>query len=299
MIKLPISDYVADFYKQQGIEFTLRQQASLCWHGHYLLKDQIKSLKEILEVSDDEKLNTEIRERITYEEASYESFITSLRECIYKFIPDNEEYTEQYFSSVKPAIAYGNTHCKDSYKIEKHYLFDKYPKESIDEDFFTLMADYSYTSNGDVISGYTCEYFPYSPSADNLSEYIDDKDRFENAFLNIKSPFGVGDIVMGPNYKHPCVVGTNHDYFEEIYDRHKNDEITMIDYTDNFIILDYISMHDGRVYYDHIYPFNLWKIDSWEDHDYWEILQMISRMVKADVAPFTLNYRIQEYIENH
>lgn len=39
MIKLPISDYVADYYKEQGIEFTLRQQASLCWHGHYLLKD--------------------------------------------------------------------------------------------------------------------------------------------------------------------------------------------------------------------------------------------------------------------
>lgn len=115
-------------------------------------------------------------------------------------------------------------------------MFDKYPKEFLDEDFFTEMADYSYTSSGDVISGYTREYHPSNPSADYLSEYMDDKDRFENTFLNIKSPFEAGDIVMGPNFEHPCVVGTDHNYFKEIYDKHKDDEITMIDYTDNFII---------------------------------------------------------------
>ena len=57
MIKLPMSDYVSDYYKKQGIEFTLRQQAHFCWAYSELLKDRIGSLKEILEISDDEKLN--------------------------------------------------------------------------------------------------------------------------------------------------------------------------------------------------------------------------------------------------
>ncbi len=31
MVKLPISDHVADYYKEQGITFTFRQQAHFCW----------------------------------------------------------------------------------------------------------------------------------------------------------------------------------------------------------------------------------------------------------------------------
>lgn len=57
MIKLPMSDYASDYYKKQGIEFTLHQQAHFCWVYSELLKDRMGSLKEILEISDDEKLN--------------------------------------------------------------------------------------------------------------------------------------------------------------------------------------------------------------------------------------------------
>lgn len=72
MVKLPISDYVADYYKEQGIEFTFRQQAHFCWYYNDLLKEKMKSLNEILKISNDEKLNTEIRERIAYEEKAYQ-----------------------------------------------------------------------------------------------------------------------------------------------------------------------------------------------------------------------------------
>lgn len=179
MVKLPMSEYVANYYKGQGIEFTLRQQATLCWNGYHLLKDQLKSLREILEMSDDEKLNTEIRERIEYEEKSYECFLADRPGCIYIFIPDDE---------------------------------DEYYQDSI------LL---------------------------------------------------------------------------------KNQNSLMIDITDNFIILDCISPDDGEPDYAHIYPFDLWKVDSWEDQDYWEIVQMVSKMVKAGVMPYNLNYLIQEYMKDH
>lgn len=48
MVRLPISDYVADYYKEQGIEFTLRRQAHFCWYYNDLLKEQLNSLREIL-----------------------------------------------------------------------------------------------------------------------------------------------------------------------------------------------------------------------------------------------------------
>ena len=82
MVKLPISDYVANYYKEQGIEFTLRQQAHFCWCYNDLLDNRLNSLKEILEVSDNQKLNTEIRERIAYEEKAYECFMTGQEGCI-------------------------------------------------------------------------------------------------------------------------------------------------------------------------------------------------------------------------
>ncbi len=40
MVKLPISDYVANYYKEQGIEFTLRQQAHFCWCYNDLLDNR-------------------------------------------------------------------------------------------------------------------------------------------------------------------------------------------------------------------------------------------------------------------
>ena len=74
-----MSDYVSDYYKKQGIEFTLRQQAHFCWAYSELLKDRMGLLKEILEISDDEKLNAEIRERMEYEEKAYDCFMTCRR----------------------------------------------------------------------------------------------------------------------------------------------------------------------------------------------------------------------------
>lgn len=75
MAKLPMSDYVYQYYKEQGIEFTFRQQAHFCWKYSSLLKKQLQLLGDILNVSDDEKLNMEIRERLEYEEKAYEYFI--------------------------------------------------------------------------------------------------------------------------------------------------------------------------------------------------------------------------------
>lgn len=107
---MPISDYVANYYKEQGITFTLRQQAHICWQYNDLLKDQLNSIREILEISDVEKLNAEIRERIAYEERAYECFVTGHEGCIYIYYPDDEEeYDREYFAFAEKAVSYGKT----------------------------------------------------------------------------------------------------------------------------------------------------------------------------------------------
>ncbi|MCM1561268.1 MAG: hypothetical protein NC123_17260 [Butyrivibrio sp.] len=157
MVKLPMSDYVADYYKEQGIEFTFRQQAHFCWYYNDLLSEQLGSLKEILKVSNDEKLNTEIRERIDYEEKAYECFRTGQEGCIYIVRPDNEkEYDElEYFASAEKAISYGIHHCNNRFEVKKSWLFDKNPKRLPEEaeagdsgNVNEILSWYEFTSEG-------------------------------------------------------------------------------------------------------------------------------------------------------
>lgn len=67
---------------------------------------------------------------------------------------------------------------------------------------------------------------------------------------------------------------------------------------DNCIRTDYIGT-DENPYYDHTIPFELWKIDLWEDKEYWEILQILSRMAKSDIRAFDLDYLVYEYKKHH
>jgi len=298
MVKLPMSDYVANYYKEQGIEFTFRQQAHFCWYYNNLLKNQLDPLREILQISDDEKLNTEIRERIEYEEKAYECFVTGHEGCIYVVcLDDKDENYEEYFASAKKAVSYGIRHCRKEFRVMKSWLFDKNPEglseEAGDDDqenVNEILSWYVFTSDGDVIYGNSNEYKAMFDQ--------EDINRFENMFLNIKSPFGLGDIVMGPDFDKPRVVSTSHDCFEETYNRLKDHEYIRPDALDNMIRTDLIET-DGDAYYDHTIPFALWKVDSWEDMEYWELLKNISRAVRAGINIFDLYYLTYEYAKHH
>ncbi len=298
MVKLPMSDYVADYYKEQGIEFTFRQQAHFCWYYNDLLKERLESLKGILKISDDEKLNTEIMERIEYEEKAYKCFMTGHEGCIYIVCPDDEdEYDEMYFASANKAVSYGIHHSNKEFSIKKCWLFDKNPEELSEEagdddpkSRNAPLSEYYFTSQGDVKYGNSYEYEAPFDQEDN--------DRFEYMFLNIKSPFGLGDIVMEPGFECPAVVSTDHDCFEELYDRLKNSKYAQFDPTSNAIRTELVN-EDGSLDYDHTDPFHLWKVDSWEDKEYWEILRILSKAAKAGVDVFRLDYLSYEYAKHH
>ena len=299
MVKLPISDYVADYYKEQGITFTFRQQAHFCWFYQNLLKDRLDSLREILKISDDEKLNTEIRERIAYEEKAYECFMTGQEGCIYIVCPDGrKEYDEiEYFLSAERAVSYGIRHCDNGFEAIKRGLFDKNPEGLSEEtegdgpeNTNGILSWYRFTLEGDISYGSSYEYMePFDE---------EDYDRFENMFLYIKSPFGLGDIVMGPGWERPQVVSTDHDCFMEHYDRQKAFGCTVFEGFENIIRTDLVN-EDGSLDYAHTVPFALWKVDVWVDREYWELLQIMSHAVKNGVELYDFNILRWKYGERN
>lgn len=103
---------------------------------------------------------------------------------------------------------------------------------------------------------------------------------------------------MAPYFESPRIVTTAHDCFEERYERTKDRDYFKPDISDNCIRTDWIGA-DGNPCYDHTIPFDLWVIDSWEDENYWEILQILSQCAKIDVSIFNLNYYIDKYKEQH
>lgn len=57
--------------------------------------------------------------------------------------------------------------------------------------------------------------------------------------------------------------------------------------------------YGGRLYYDHADPFVLWKIDSWEDKEYWDLLQILSRSTRAGISIWEWDYWMHEYQKRH
>ena len=106
----------------------------------------------------------------------------------------------------------------------------------------------------------------------------------------------------GENFSRPGVVASRHDCFEKIYDRHKRDAEVCIDDTDNYIRVDYAGHNRFSAYnfnYDYVHPFGLWKIDSWDDKEYWEILKFMSHAIRQKVDLFTIDYLMHEYSGHH
>lgn len=295
MFKLPVSDYVADYYKKRGIEFTYRQQARLCWTGASLLKEQLELLRELLALSDDTDLNAEIRERITFEEESLKYFMTNNNPAIiYILTPisdDDDDPEPEYFSQAENAIAYGKA-IGEAFSLEKRYLQDcrseKHAEEKMSDEVEDSLGTYFFTQAGEVRYGWSQEC---NPTFD-----VENTERFEWMFLNIESPFGLGDIVMGTDWEYPRVVSTDHNCYKEQYERFKDRSDIRLDSSDNCIRTDYVHI-DGSLYYEHTVPFKLWKIDSWEDKEYWEILQRLSMLVNAGISVDDFMYLVHRYAE--
>ena len=66
----------------------------------------------------------------------------------------------------------------------------------------------------------------------------------------------------------------------------------------NIIRTDLVNA-DGSLDYAHTVPFHLWKIDSWEDQEYWKLLQMMSDAIKKEVDLYDFDILRWQYGERN
>ena len=80
----------------------------------------------------------------------------------------------------------------------------------------------------------------------------------------------------------------------EHYDRLKDRKYIQFDTSDNCIRTDMVNA-DGSLDYAHTVPFHLWKVNSWEDKEYWELLQMMSEAVKKGIGLYDFDILCYKY----
>lgn len=80
----------------------------------------------------------------------------------------------------------------------------------------------------------------------------------------------------------------------ENYDRLKDHEYIQFDGISNMIRTDMINT-DGSLDYAHTVPFYLWKVDSWEDKEYWELLQIMSAAIKRGIDLYDFDIMCYKY----
>ncbi len=292
MVKLPISETALKYYEETGYQFSFKEQAHLCYHYAPGLLKRIDALKEILEKSDDEKLNKDISAMVDYEFGIYSKFIDNENgRYIYVLeenYPDGRKL-HHYFRSIEKALSYaeGTFHYESQVvEISKVLLIDDF-----DDTEDSIASKLKYNANGEIIEYCSWEYEDdYEPG-----EYVDFINRFDNMFMKIDCPFELGDIVISPDHIDPLIVLSDKDIFHKKYEATKmqygDDVKTMLEYTDNCIpVLEYNPVNGIPVLDDknglsvtYIRPFLLEKIDHNEGYneEFWDMLLIISKMVKC------------------
>lgn len=237
MVKLPISETALKYYEETGYKFSWKEQAHFCFRDTPGLLKRIDSLKEILEKSDDEKLNKDIRMMIAYESDVYSKFMENgdVRHIYVLHInePDGRRPT-YYFRTAQQAMLCSNANMGFTFQIneiKKVLLMDDC------NDFDDLvLASFKFNANGEIIdySSSECEDdYDYDFDIDECD------DRFDNIFLKINCPFERGDIVMSPESSYPLIVLSDRDIFHKKYEATKKqygDSVKyMLDYDQNRI----------------------------------------------------------------
>ncbi len=298
MVKLPISESVLKYYEETGYMFSWKEQAHFCYRGTPGLLKRIDCLKEILEKSDDEELNKDIRMMIDYESGVYAKFMQNENNQYIYIIEIEDKYSgrkyHRIFRSIEKAMIYADQDMLGDYKISKELVIDDY---EIELNLFP--AKFEYNADREIIDYSSSEYEDdYNPDEHEPFEC-----RFDNIFMKIDCPFERGDIVMSPEHTHPLIVLADRDVFHKKYEAAKSqygDRVKfMLDYEDNRIpVLDCYnsfphSRHSKSFIYNKDYhndlsvvyrrPFLMEKIEHNEHYSegFWNTLLYASEMVKC------------------
>lgn len=277
MIELPMSAFMRNYYREQGITFTDSQQATIIWNSDLPMPEILDALREIASTTTDEVLKEQIRERLAAEAENKRIFLENDGRYFFIFVPDGEnEWESRYFSTLDAAIAYGKDHSKETFQIRKESFTDKFDGSAAnnDSDKMYVGGQAQYTKGGVLLE---CACYTEETSINFSHPY---QSRFEDAYIPLQSPFELGDIVKIAGDSRPAIVEVSQEDWKRALERNTNGSREIPPSYDN-ISLTVEFLDGGEMYHGH--PPILWleKIDQWDDKLEWDVLQAASQLMKG------------------
>lgn len=277
MIELPMSAFMRNYYREQGITFTDSQQATIIWNSDLPMPEILDALREIASTTTDEMLKEQIRERLAAEAENERIFLENDGSYFFIFIPDDEdEWGSRYFSTLDAAIAYGKDHSKETFQIRKESFTDKFDGSAAnnDSDKMYVGGQAQYTKGGVLLE---CACYTEETSISFSHPY---QSRFEDAYIPLQNPFELGEIVKMAGDSRPAIVEVSQEDWKRALERNTNGSREIPPSYDN-ISLTVEFLDGGEMYHGH--PPILWleKIDQWDDKLEWDVLQEASRLMKG------------------
>ena len=299
MIDLPISEYMRNYYKENGFVFPDSAQAAIFWNSALPLPERLNVLREIADKTDDETLKAEILSLLDTE-AKYEEWFKEDDSRYYYILEptdfdDKREFDKRneyrwlerrwadegvqdfkIFSDFNSAFAFGSERCSGTFKIKKEPFTDKVDDCVTEEDY----GESTYQEDGSLL-----DWFCYTKKIG-----IPELHGFEYNPIPIQSPFDLGDIVC--NEKGDSCLSIIWEERER-WEKHQRDDTPYNSFTESHL-MNVFDFSKGSIrYWDDAPIFPLKKVEQWDDELEWEVLKAASEIMKKtggvhldDVARF-------------
>lgn len=162
--------------------FSDAEKATIIYNSNENLLEIHGDLQSIASKTSDTKLRLQIEERLLFNHKAIEQFAAGDDNYYVLSISENDDYLEyQTFKKLGLALNAGKEFKRD-FTIEKYHM----PVSSS-----LSVAQFWYDANARIKYFYSNEYTSDDSNILNAS----DENRFENAFIVIPNPYGVGDVV--------------------------------------------------------------------------------------------------------
>lgn len=278
-IQLPISEYMRNWYEEQGIVFTDFERATIFWTSCLPLEEQLEALREIADTTGDEGLKAQIEERMAHEAAlKREFFDNGAKNSVYILTSEDHTCGTRYFSTVERTVAYGKAYSETAFTVGKKRL-------DLETDELACEGTCTYSPSGRLVSFQVSGRF-YDTGEPNDTH--GKPDRFEEHLLFPKHPFHRGDIVRMEGEGELGIVETPQgEKGGNWFDHWAAGGTLEIDFLDTC----------GGVYYDDRPILALEKVTQWDNQPEWRLMQSLQKLLLGHGHLYNLD--LPSYCRRH
>lgn len=192
LAKLIPSKDVCTYMEQQGRILTDFEKATLIYnHSGMDYEEKTELLKDLLENTENAELKEQIQKRFDYDDWCQKRFYAKEDGEIYKlfvYSPSDDEYLSHWHYSCGSLAVKSGRKFQEKFYVQKIRLFTE---EKEQEDNQETAARY-FNADGTLRDYYSLEV--------SWTGQKEDRERFENAYVEIPFPFQNGDFVRIKNH---------------------------------------------------------------------------------------------------